>query len=182
MNEATTLERELRAVYGAYLYLYTHDLAAISTTARLLHAGDSALLARRVRDEMAELHGAVDGTHSHSGGRDDIVLEAYQTLYWLMVLAVAEEMDYDDIRPHDLLAAPAGTDDAVIGIHDWPRWEETAGGDRKAHALRDGFAIVGQECRRGGIDPTEAVRRDLAELRARPYLAPYWAAYDGDTP
>src|SRR5207248_10202289 len=67
-----TLERDLRAIYGAYEYLRAHDLAAVSTTSRLLHECDLAYLARRARDEMEELRGAVAGTHGHGGGRADI--------------------------------------------------------------------------------------------------------------
>ena len=140
----------LRAVYGAYVYLHTHDLAAISTTSRLLHAGDSGVLAGRVRDEMAELHGAVDGTHGHGGGRDDIVLEAYQALYWLMVLAVAGGEDYEDIRPHEALTAREAQDTT------WTWLEEPA--SRRRQALRDGFARVARACSRGGVDVAEAAR------------------------
>jgi len=52
-----TLERDLRAIYGAYEYLREHDLAAASTTSRLLHECDLAYLARRARDEMEHLQG-----------------------------------------------------------------------------------------------------------------------------
>src|ERR687884_543984 len=105
-----TLERDLRAIYGAYEYLRDHDLAAASTTSRLLRERDLAYLARRARDEMEELRGAVAGTHAHGGGRTDIVLEAYQTLYWLLLLAVAAGDRYDDVRPHEMRAPdlPAG--------------------------------------------------------------------------
>jgi hypothetical protein len=170
VNETTLLERDLRAIYGAYSYLHTHDLAAVSTTSRLLRAGEMAWLAGRVRDELAELRGAVEGTHGHGGGRDDIVLEAYQALYWLMVLAVATGEEYDAVRPHEPLAAGAAED-----AGEWT-WPDEAG--QRQQALRSGFALVGRECRRGGVAAAEPTRRDLAELRAKPYLAPYWAAHD----
>ncbi len=168
-NEATILERNLRAIYGAYVYLRTHDLAAVSTTSRLLRGGETAWLAGRARDELAELRGAVEGTHGHGGGRDDVVLEAYQALYWLLVLAVVMGEEYDAIRPHELLAAggPEGVE--------WA-WPDEAG--QRQQALRAGFVIVGHECRRGGVAAAEPAQRDLAELRAKPYLAPYWAVHD----
>lgn len=171
MNDMTPLDRTLRAIYGAYVYLRMHDLAAVSTTSRLLRAGDTGYLARRVRDEMAELHGAVDGTHGHGGGRDDIVLEAYQALYWLMLLTVAADEAYEDIHPHEALAAGM-----AHGTGEWTWLEESAG--QRQQSLRDGFARVALDCSRGGIDVAEAAQRDLAELRAKPYLAPYWNAHD----
>ena len=174
-----TLERELRAIYGAYEYLRDHDLAAVSTTSRLLHECDLAYLARRARDEMEELRGAVAGTHGHGGGRADIVLEAYQTLYWLLLLAVAAGDRYDDVRPHEMLAPdlPAGfitvphplSIDAPRGVSDQPH---------RQTALGEGLAIVAGLCHKAGLAVEAAVQRDLAELRARPYLAPYWDARD----
>ena len=174
-----TLERSLRAIYGAYEYLRDHDLAAASTTSRLLRERDLAYLARRARDEMEELRGAVAGTHGHGGGRADIVLEAYQTLYWLLLLAVAAGDRYDDVRPHEMLAPnlPARCitmphllwSDALYGVADQPRRQQ---------ALREGLALVAGECRTAGVAVEAAIERDLAELRSRPYLASYWDAYD----
>lgn len=169
----STRERDLRTLFGAYAYLRTHDLSAVSTTSRLLRQGDLPLLAGRVRDELEELRGAVAGTHGHGGGRDDVVLEAYQSLYWLIVLAVAAGDDYDDLAPHQALATPV--DDAAPpaawsapspdALHDPPR---------RRQALREGLAYMVSQCRLAGVEVAEAVRRDLRELRARPYLAPYW--------
>jgi hypothetical protein len=174
-----TLERGLRAIYGAYEYLREHDLATASTTSRLLHQRDLAYLARRARDEMEELRGAVAGTHGHGGGRADIVLEAYQTLYWLLLLAVAAGDRYDDVRPHEMLAPnlPAGCITvphrlwiaALRGVSDQPQRQQ---------ALRDGLALVAGQCHTAGVPVEAAVQRDLAELRSRPYLVPYWDACD----
>ena len=176
-----TLERDLRAIYGAYEYLREHDLAAVSTTSRLLHERDLTYLARRARDEMEELRGAVAGTHGHGGGRADIVLEAYQTLYWLLLLAVAAGDRYDDVRPHEMLAPgphvgrttvsePFGIEIALLPQVPDPR--------PRQQALREGLAIVAGQCHTAGVAVEAAVQRDLAELRSRPYLAPYWDACD----
>ncbi len=170
------LERELRAIYGAYEYLRAHDLTAVSTTSRLLHEGNLTYLAGRVRDELAELRGAVAGTHGHGGGRDDIVLEAYQATYWLIVLAVAAGERYDDVAPHLALSQGSLPDRDEQG--DWPGLPQGATPTRRREALRQGFAVVGRLCRAAGVSVDEAVRRDTAELRARPYLTPYWAARD----
>lgn len=173
-----TIERALRAAYGAYEYLRDHDLAATSTTSRLLRQRDLAWLARRGRDELDELRGAVAGTHGHGGGRDDIVLEAYQALYWLTLLAVAAGDRYEEIGAHEMLthlpdgyaepgdAAPADASD----LRD--------AGERR-RVIQTGLAVLAAQCRLAGIDCHDAVRRDLAELRSRPYLAPYWTRYEG---
>jgi phosphoribosyl-ATP pyrophosphohydrolase len=168
-----TLEHDLRRAYGAYEYLCAHDLRDVSATSRVLHEDDPDC-ARRIVDETRELYGAVEGTHGHGGGRDDIVLEAYQSLYWLMVVAVAAGDDYDDLRPHEPLADPTSV---AVTPRSWPlRALGLRDGDdaRRRLALRAGFAIVGAACMRAGVPAREPVRRDLDELRAKAYLAPYW--------
>ncbi len=179
--DISSLEQDLRAVYGAYAYLRAHDLVAVSTTSRLLRDGDLSFLAGRVRDELDELDGTVAGTHGHGNGRADVVLEAYQSLYWLLLLAVAGGDIYDEARPHEALVAGG---EGVGGVEPQPLPPSSAEvmGDatRRRRFLRVGFGLVGARCRRGGVDVAAAVARDLAELRGKPYLAPYWAAPAGD--
>jgi len=174
-----TLERDLRRAYGAYEYLRDHDLSDISTTSRLLHEDDLDYLTRRIADETRELYGVVEGTHGHGGGRDDIVLEAYQSLYWLMVFAVAAGDGYDGLRPHEPLADPTSV---AVTPQSWPsRALGLRDGDdaRRRQTLRAGYAIVGAACMRADVPPREPVRRDLDELCAKAYLAPYWRELDG---
>lgn len=174
------LERDLRAIYGAYLYLREHDLSAVSTTSRLLRSGDLRALAQRAREEAGELRGALAGTHGHGGGRDDIVLEAYQTLYWLIALAVAAGDRYDDLRPHEVLAPEQAAGAASEASRDWlslePDWSDPP---LRRQALRAGFADVAACCRAAGVAPAEPLSRDAAELRAKLYLAPYWSRHGG---
>jgi len=170
------LERDLRLVYGAYEYLHAHDLAGRSTTSRLLREGDLVSLARRAAGEVGELRGAVAGTHGHGGGRDDIVLEAYQSFYWLTLLAVAAGDRYDDVRPHENLASIDGRDAHDGRPIEMPDYRDSA--DRRDF-LRAGFASVAGLCRRAGVPVAEAARRDLDELRGKDYLAPYWGQADG---
>jgi hypothetical protein len=176
---STPLERELRAIYGAYEYLRDHDLAAVSTTSRLLHERDLTYLAQRARDEMDELRGAITGTHGHGGGHNDIVLEAYQTLYWLLLLAVAAGDRYDDVRPHEMLASDPHVGCITVPHRVWiaslPRVSDQP---HRQTALGEGIASVAGLCHKAGLAVEAAVQRDLAELRARPYLAPYWVARD----
>ena len=169
-----TLERDLRRAYGAYEYLRDHDLSDLSTTSRLLHEDALDYLARRIADETRELYGVVEGTHGHGGGRDDIVLEAYQSLYWLTIFAVAAGDGYDDLRPHEPLAAPAGV---AVTPQSWPsRVRGLYDGDDalRRQTLRAGYATVGAAFLRAGVPACEPGWRDLDELRAKAYLAPYW--------
>jgi phosphoribosyl-ATP pyrophosphohydrolase len=171
------LEQDLRAVYGAYEYLRAHDISDHSTTSRLLRAGDLAFLARRVADETDELRGVVMGTHAHSGGRDDVILEAYQCLYWTFALAVAAGDRYDDIHPGEALAlasdngasltmrAPLSPVLATADLRD---------DERRRRFLREGLSFIAWSCRQADVPVHEAVRRDLRELRAKEYLQPYW--------
>ncbi len=171
------LERNLRLVYGAYVYLRAHDLSDQSTTSRLLRAGDLAYLAGRAADELDELRGAVAGTHSHGGEQhDDVVLEAYQSLYWLIALAVAAGDQYDDLRPHEPLARADDSHTAAAFVP--PAFDARDAGTRRDMLAR-GFAAIGAACRQAGVPVGDVARRDLRELRAKGYLAPYWDATDG---
>lgn len=169
------IERDLRAAYGAYEYLRGRELSDRSTTSRLLREGDLGYLARRVSDELGELRGAVAGTHSHGGDvRDDIVLEAYQSLYWLVLLAVAAGDRYDDVRPHEPLARVEVRGATPLPP---PAFDARDVGARRSMLAR-GFAVIGAACRQAGVPVEDAVRRDLRELRSKGYLAAYWAATD----
>ncbi len=194
------IERDLRAVYGAYAYLRNHDLSSVSTTSRALREADLARLAHRVRDELDELRGVIDGTHGHGHGRDDVVLEAYQSLYWLTVLAVAAGDTYDDVRPHTVLehgqpSSPTPLPGARATLTPAPspargRGEQRDADDagledldsadpmRRRQAIRRGAAYMADLCGRAGVTVDEPIARDLSELRARSYLAPYWEAMD----
>ncbi len=220
-SELGRLERDLRAVYGAYAYLRNHDLARVSTTSRLLREADLAQLARRVRDELDELRGVIDGTHGHGHGRDDVVLEAYQSLYWLTVLAVAAGDTYDDVRPHTALEreepSPPAHADWSLGSADptaqpalpaalcglapdrlrpvpvqpvrgrgeqrdagATELEELDSADTasRRRAVRQAMTYLAGLCGHAGVAVAEPVARDLSELRARSYLAPYWEGID----
>jgi len=175
-----TLARELRAIYGAYEYLREHDLTAVSSTSRLLHERDLDALGRRAHDEMAELRGVIAGSHGHGGGRDHVVLEAYQVMYWLTILAVAAGDGFDDVRPDEALAIPpssgAATEQSWAGNMD--DWYDPP--HRRA-ALRAGLAAVAALCATAGVAIDLPVQRDAAELRSKPYLSSYWA-HAGEDP
>jgi hypothetical protein len=109
------------------------------------------------------------------------VLEAYQTLYWLLLLAVAAGDRYDDVRPHEVLAPGPhvgrttashafGVEIALLPQVPDPR--------QRQQALRERLAILTEQCHIAGVAVEAPVQRDLAELRSRPYLAPYWDAHD----
>jgi len=181
------IECDLRASYGAYAYLRDHDLARVSTTSRLLREADLARLAYRVRDELDELRGVIDGTHSHGHGRDDVVLEAYQSLYWLTVLTVAAGDTYDDVRPHTALEHEDPSPPAPLPVRG--RGEQRDAGAElegldstdtatRRWAVRHAMTHLAGLCGQAGVAVAEPVARDLSELRARSYLAPYWEGMD----
>jgi hypothetical protein len=177
-TKETTVVMQLRANYGAYEYLRDHDLSAVSSTSRLLRARDLTFLLSRARGEIDELRGAIDGTHRHAGGQADIVLEAYQSVYWLLLVAGAGDDSFDDLRlPDNLFSMRA---DAAItpDVQPWPSPDDIDDPARRRAFVRQGLALVAALCRNAGVDPDQAVQRDTMELRKRPYLASYWTAWD----
>ena len=176
------LEAALRRLYQIYEYLRDADLTAQSSTSRLLHAPDPALLRGRLADELDELAGVADGSHRHRGLPDDAVLEASQVCYWTFVAAVAARLSYDELRPHQCLVE--------AGSVAYPL-EASALGQILAVGLRTGTAPlppadlraalrqVGLTCQTLGIDPAASIAYDLAQMRARPYLAAFFTDDEG---
>lgn len=176
----SSLASSSRLLHGAYEYLRDQDLAAVSGTSARLR-GDGSGIASRVADELRELAGALDGSHRHTTQADDLLLEGTQTLYWVMLAAVHAGVSWDDLRPDRALAT--GDDDLPASLAasllraEAGRWaqEVDLGGDvgARSHAT---LALVGQACRAAGISGRALVEADLADLRAKPYLAPYFTA------
>ncbi|MEJ7763218.1 MAG: phosphoribosyl-AMP cyclohydrolase [Thermomicrobiales bacterium] len=171
--DLVTLTRDLLATYTL---LRDHDLAAVSSTSTLLRAPDDRVTPR-LADELRELAGAVDGTHSHGDNlATDVALEASQALYWCVLVALRAGLSWDDIRPDRALATgvdampPASiasllrADADVWASHGGPREMLSA----RCHGT---MALVAQACRTHGVPVGRVVAEDLRQLRARPYLA-----------
>jgi phosphoribosyl-AMP cyclohydrolase/phosphoribosyl-ATP pyrophosphohydrolase len=177
LAEATRLQ------YGAYAYLRDHDLTAISGTSRRLRHGDEPI-ARRVADELRELADVLTGEHRHADPESDLRLEASQVLYWVLLAALGAGVSWSGFRSDRALttaadAMPAPTVAKLLHA-DANHWMDCRGdeGDLTArcHAT---LALVGQACRSGNVDPASVVEADLAELRGRAYLAPYFDGRSG---
>jgi phosphoribosyl-AMP cyclohydrolase len=167
-----------RRQFGAYAYLRDHDLTSESETSRRLrHSNED--FRSRVADELRELAGVLDGEHRHHGRERDVVLEASQVIYWLLLESLRNGVTWMTLRPDRALATvdaqlPAATVSRLLRA-EADRWSENArgatDGAATAHAT---LSLVGQACVSAGLDPLAAVQHDVAELESRPYLAPYF--------
>jgi hypothetical protein len=175
---STAGEAGLRLLYQAYIYLRDTPVIAESRTSGILHAPDANWLRRRLADELDELAGVIDGTHVHHGLPDDAILEASQICYWTFVTAVAARLPYEELRPHEVLTeASVGMpqEAAVLGAVLAQGLRSGGGGFVPPSDLRAVLRQVGATCVALGIDPTAPAAQDLAEIRARPYMAAFFA-------
>jgi phosphoribosyl-AMP cyclohydrolase len=168
-----------RRQFGAYAYLRDHDLTSESGTSRRLRCADQHF-ASRIADELRELAGVLDGEHRHTDPERDVLLEASQVIYWLLLESLRNRVTWMALRPDRALATvetqlSAGTVCRLLRA-EAGRWSECERDPlditAAAHAT---LSLVGQACASGGIDPLAAVEFDLAELESRAYLAPYFA-------
>ena len=163
---AGTAEEHARALYAAYERLRDTDLTATSGTSRRLRARDRDATARhalaRAHEELEELRGVLGGTHRHQGLPADVILEASQVSYWVMVAAIALGYVYDVWQPHMAwLAGWAGADVAPSATSD----SEAAGAPLAACAAL--LTETGALCRQAGVRPENVLAADLAALRTK---------------
>jgi phosphoribosyl-AMP cyclohydrolase len=159
---------DLRRLLAAYAWLRDRPVIPESGTSRLLH-GDGPDPRERVRQEWEELLGVLDGTHRHTGFAEDAALEAYQVLYWTCLAQVASgAVDAD--RSWNLLRLGRAEDRDPRAV--------LAGAEavQEPAAVLDAlWTALGAACGAAGLDPATVIRRDLAELGSRPYMAPFFA-------
>jgi hypothetical protein len=176
---AAPMERLTRLLFGALTYLRDHDLSAVSKTSqRLWREQDT--VSSRVADELRELAGALDGSHSHRGFEEDVKLEGTQVLYWTFLSALRNHISFDWLRPDlalETVDREAGLTETAHRIRaEAERWERGFAADEdhgiNCHAA---LVLVGQACHVAGMNPLEIVETDLAEMRGRRYLAAYFA-------
>lgn len=101
-----------RRIYRIYLRLAecAEDIASIqvatgqkvSSTVKSLIARDRAKLLARWGEEMGELCGVLDGSHS-----DPYAMEATQTFYWASLFAATAATRWDDLRFDEQMRAAA---------------------------------------------------------------------------
>ena len=177
---ADPLSDATRILYGAYAFLRDNDLAAVSaTSARLRSVEDGVRL--RVAEELEELAGAIDGSHRHADHEAGVLLEGTQVVYWVVLSALRARIRWDELRPDRALATHDEHLDIATAVRllraEARRWDRNAGAgaehSARCHAT---LALVGQACHAAGVPPRELVAADLAALRGKAYLEPYFAA------
>ncbi len=172
------LAEATRRQFGAYAYLRDHDLTSASETSRRLRHGDQRF-GSRIADELRELAGVLDGEHVHHGRHDDVLLEASQVIYWVLLESRRSGATWMTLRPDRALATveaqlPAATIGRLLRA-EADRWSAIAGLQTDvAAAAHATLALVAQACVAVGLDPRAAVQHDLTELESRPYLASHF--------
>jgi phosphoribosyl-AMP cyclohydrolase len=178
MEAVDPLGEATRRQFGAYAYLRDHDLTSASETSRRLrdrhqHFGN------RIADELRELAGVLDGEHRHAGREPDVLLEASQVIYWLLLESLRNGVTWMALRPDRALATveselPAATVSRLLRA-EADCWSESGRDDLDiAAATHSTLSLVGQACISAGIDPLAVVHADLTALASRPYLTPYF--------
>ena len=163
--------------WGGYVFLRERNLESQSGTSRALRHPATSVLAR-IQDELRELAGVVDGSHIHTGQHDDAVLEASQVCYWTAVEAIRSGLTWEDVRPDRALdrscSDPLPSTSTMTKLLQMTA--EQLGPDTfNAAVAHDIFATVATACLVLDIDPLAPIHEDLADLKTRDYLAPYFA-------
>jgi len=167
-----------RRQFGAYAYLRDHDLTSASETSRRLQHPDQQFRSR-IADELRELAGVLDGEHRHASRERDVLLEASQVIYWLLLESLRNGVTWMALRP-DRALATVDTEMAASTVirllrAEADNWSESGRDDLDiAAAAHATLSLVGQACTSAGIDPLAAVDFDLTVLESRSYLTPYF--------
>jgi len=163
--------------WSAYEWLRDHDLSDESSTSRHLRA-ETSDHSQRIADEFRELAGVLDGSHHHTSLEADLRLEASQVLYWTACAAVYLGMTWDDVHPDLALNVQGGghASDQMLNklIENHADAFEAKDSAPEASQLHDTLTLVATILAAHGIGPEEVIERDLAELRSKPYLTPFF--------
>lgn len=155
------LEADARALYAAYERLRDEDHTARSRTSRLLRREDREAVAaealRRAREELEELRGVLAGTHRHHGGEADVILEASQVHYWLLVAAVALGYPYDAWQPHLIWLGGSSAKPAA----------PLSGKDEHLASFADVLGQTASLCANAGVAPERVIAADLRAMREK---------------
>ncbi len=171
-----------RLWWDAYRELADIDHTGHSGTSRLLHAVDDHVTPR-LRDELQELAGALDGSHRHHDLTADVALEGGQVCYWTALLCIRAGVRWEVVRPDRALmpilsddVAPVTTTASMIrALAD--RWA-TGSEDRLGDRAHETLTSVARACALADVEPIDLIRADLDELRTRPYLVDFFSGRD----
>jgi phosphoribosyl-ATP pyrophosphohydrolase/phosphoribosyl-AMP cyclohydrolase len=174
---ARDLESLTRQWLGAYHFLRDNDLTAVSSTSAKLRAGQATIIPR-IADELRELAGVLDGTHTHTDLRSDVILEGSQVLYWVVLGALRAQIGWQELRPDRALITTDDTLSCASAARllraEAEHWTgDTAVDPARLHAV---IALVAQACRSANVEPAELVNADLSELKSKPYLDAFFQA------
>ncbi len=165
------LETILCQLYSVYLYLRDHNLSETSNTSRLLHEKNHSYLVSRLTDELQELTGVQRGEHVHAGRQDDTVLEGSQVSYWLFLLAVTNNLLFDDFAPHMALlkgyTSQYGEATAVELCQECLKLLATEHSAQIVRGLETGFSFIGWACAAAGVSPLAPAEFDLGQMRRK---------------
>ena len=184
-HAADPLAHSTRVLYGALAFLRDHDLSTVSrTSARLRRGADT--VGPRIVDELRELAGALDGSHRHTGTREDVLLEGTQVVYWVLLFALRADLSWDRLRPDRALATgdEALDRETVVPLlrSDARRWQlSIAPGEDHVARCHETLALVGNACGVVGLTGQDLVTAEFAEMRTRDYLVPYFECLSRDT-
>src|SRR5579885_59647 len=166
-----TLEAQLRQLYGVYVYLRDNDLSVESNTSRLLQEHSLSYLLSRLADELQELADVQSGEHMHSGRQPDTMLEGSQVGYWLLLIAAARKLVYNDFMPHASIFGgyhAQYSEGKVVEMRQ--DCLSLLASDQLAGVLQGlhlGFAFIGWACAQAGISPLAPTEYDLEQMRHR---------------
>jgi phosphoribosyl-AMP cyclohydrolase len=172
--ERAKLETNMRQLYSAYMYLRDNDLSAESNTSRLLQEQSVEYLVTRLGDELQELSDVQEGTHMHIGRKEDTTLEASQVGYWLMLLATARNIKYDEVAPHKAILRGYETP----GTQTLEQAQECLNllisevREEIIQGLTMGFTTIGRTCAEAGVSPLSPSEHDLVQMRRKGLVAP----------
>jgi phosphoribosyl-AMP cyclohydrolase/phosphoribosyl-ATP pyrophosphohydrolase len=168
-QERAELETNMRKLFSAYIYLRDHDLSEESNTSRLLQEPSVEYLTGRLGDELQELGEVQTGAHFHTGRHDDTILEASQVGYWLMLLAAARNIKYDEVKPHEAILsgyAPS-TEQTLEQTQECLNLLLSEDRAAIAQGLIMGFTTIGRTCAAAGVSPLAPAEYDMAQMRRK---------------
>ena len=170
----------IRIWLGAYQWLAEHDLITVSGTSRLLRTATPAYLAGRASDELREVAGVLTGEHRHLGLAEDLMLEGSQSLYWMALTALRSGLSTGEI-----LSLVAHSVDSVKSLEERElasllttaanQWE-VANRDSIATLIQETIALLNRAAGTADRSVSGMIEADLAELKSRSYLEPYFTA------
>jgi phosphoribosyl-AMP cyclohydrolase len=181
-EQPPSLQELTKTWFGAYEYLRDHDFSDVSSTSKRLRTVTESLDSR-IADELRELAGVLDGSHRHSDLADDLLLEGSQVLYWITLSAVRDGITWRQLRPD--VALDTTEDELPLNSlvrvlrGEADRWSSPADSSERGSRMHATIALVAQACVSSAVSPTSLIEVDLAELRSKQYLDPYFELLAG---